>query len=247
MGAACWLRLAWLALLRPARSFRASAAADQPMLRINAPGHIARITRIATDAAERFAVTASDDKTVRVWLLPDGALLRVIWLPSGEGDLGKAYAVALSPDGSTIAVAAGLHLGATSICSTARLGRCCSGCLTCRTSSTTWRFSPDGKRLAAPAPLVINGIRVFDVLDGYRALPSDGDYRDHSRGWISTAPVVWCRRASTGSCGFIRRTVTTSRPRRPESPGSADHSPSRSRPTGSISPSGIRTVRRWRC
>ena len=91
MGAA---RLVWLAALALLMAAPARAQPDglpsEPMLRINAPSHIGLIKRIATDAAERFAVTASDDKTVRVWSLPDGTLQRVIWLPSGEGNLGKA-------------------------------------------------------------------------------------------------------------------------------------------------------------
>src|SRR5215469_3235310 len=87
----------------PARA-QSDGLPSEPMLRINAPSHIASFRRIATDASERFAVTASDDKTVRVWSRPDGALERVIWLPSADGNLGKAYAVALSPDGGTIAV-----------------------------------------------------------------------------------------------------------------------------------------------
>ena len=48
--------------------------------------------------------TASDDKTVRVWSLPDGRLQRVVRLPIDYGEIGQAYAVAISPDGSTIAV-----------------------------------------------------------------------------------------------------------------------------------------------
>jgi WD40 repeat protein len=93
-----------VALIAGMMSARADELPSEPMLRINAPSHIALVRRIAIDAAERFAVTVSDDKTVRVWSLPDGTLQRVIWVPSGDGDLGKALAVALSPDGSTIAV-----------------------------------------------------------------------------------------------------------------------------------------------
>jgi hypothetical protein len=48
-------------------------------------------------------VTGSIDKTVRVWSLADGALARTIRLPAGPGNVGKAYAVALSPDGELIA------------------------------------------------------------------------------------------------------------------------------------------------
>jgi|GEM_PF-6322930 len=42
--------------------------------RIEPGGHTAPIWRIDTDAAERILVTGSDDKTVRLWSLPDGAL-----------------------------------------------------------------------------------------------------------------------------------------------------------------------------
>jgi WD40 repeat protein len=76
----------------------------EPMLNIDAKGHGTQIFRIATDRAERFAVTASSDKTVRIWSLPDGQLKRVLRLPSGREHLGKAFAVALSPDGATVAV-----------------------------------------------------------------------------------------------------------------------------------------------
>ncbi len=43
--------------------------------------HGAAIKRIDTDAENRFAVTASDDKTVRVWSLPEGRLMRLLRLP----------------------------------------------------------------------------------------------------------------------------------------------------------------------
>ena len=116
---------------------------SEPMLRIDAQGHNGEVRAIATDAKERFAVTASEDKTVRVWSLPDGKLQRTIWLPSGNGEVGKAYAVALSPDGATIA--AGGWTGewpatTTSICSTAPPVHWRSSCLACPTLSCTWLF-----------------------------------------------------------------------------------------------------------
>jgi WD40 repeat protein len=49
-------------------------------------------------------VTASNDKTVRVWSLPDGRLLKTLRLPLDFGDIGKSHAVAISPDGNTVAV-----------------------------------------------------------------------------------------------------------------------------------------------
>ena len=44
----------------------------EPILRIEAGQHTAQIQRVDIDAANKFAVTASYDKTVRVWSLPDG-------------------------------------------------------------------------------------------------------------------------------------------------------------------------------
>jgi WD40 repeat protein len=44
----------------------------EPLLRLNTDRHTDAIPGIATDAQNRFLVTASDDKTARVWSLPDG-------------------------------------------------------------------------------------------------------------------------------------------------------------------------------
>ena len=203
MGAA---RLVWLAALALLMAAPARAQSDglptEPMLRINAPSHIAMIRRIATDAAERFAVTASDDKTVRVWSLPDGTLQRVIWLPSGEGNLGKAYAVALSPDGGTIAVGGWTSPTGptrTSICSTGPPGRWCGGCPACRTSSSFGVLA--GRQAACRRARRGEGIRVFDAADGYRPLPSDGDYGGDSY-WVDFDRAG--RLVSASLDGFVR-------------------------------------------
>jgi WD40 repeat protein len=75
-----------------------------PVLRIETGLHTAAITEISVDATNRFLVTASFDKTVRLWELPSGRLLRTLRVPIGEGSDGKLYSVAISPDGGTIAV-----------------------------------------------------------------------------------------------------------------------------------------------
>ena len=75
-----------------------------PFPRIETGMHTASIKRISVDRAERFVVTGSYDKTVRIWSLPEGKLLRTLRLPIGEGHVGKVYAVAISPDGETVAV-----------------------------------------------------------------------------------------------------------------------------------------------
>src|SRR5215475_7707526 len=75
-----------------------------PLPRLETGMHTAVIKRIATDAAGRWAVTASDDKTARVWEVASGRQLVVLRPPQDVGDEGKLYAVALSPDGKVVAV-----------------------------------------------------------------------------------------------------------------------------------------------
>jgi WD40 repeat protein len=58
--------------------------------------HTAAITRIGIDAANRYLVTGSEDKTVRVWELASGRLLRTIRPPIGAHNEGKIFSVALS-------------------------------------------------------------------------------------------------------------------------------------------------------
>jgi WD40 repeat protein len=154
----------------------------EPILRIETGQHGAQIRRIDTDAANQFAVTASDDKTARVWSLPDGRLQRVLRLPIDYGDIGKAYSVAISPDASTIAV--GGWTGTTDHFNIFLFDRA-SGTLKQRLSDLPevinhLAYSADGQRLAAS--LDDNGIRVFDAVNGYHLLPSDTQYGDGSYG-----------------------------------------------------------------
>ncbi|MCP4657091.1 MAG: hypothetical protein GY856_16910, partial [bacterium] len=138
------------------------------VLRIETGMHTAMIRRIGVDAGERFLVTGSLDKTVRVWDLDDGGPLGILRPPIGEGNEGKIYAVALSPDGET--VAAGGWTTGTSEPESLYLFDRASGRLVRRIAGlpevvNPLAFSPNGRRLAA-ALGGANGIRLFRVRDG---------------------------------------------------------------------------------
>ena len=64
--------------------------------------HTAPIRQMALDARENLLVTASEDKSLRLWDPRTLTCLRVLRPPMGPGDCGKLYAVALSPDGATV-------------------------------------------------------------------------------------------------------------------------------------------------
>ena len=80
---------------------------SRPQFRLNPEMHTAKIYRVDLDRREQFAVTASDDKSVLVWELDSGKMQKRLRLPAALGGAGKAYAVAISPDGEEIAVGAG--------------------------------------------------------------------------------------------------------------------------------------------
>jgi WD40 repeat protein len=84
--------------LEPAEFF------DQPVLRIQTKQHTSRIFRLAVDAEQRYLVTGSTDKTVRVWSLPDMKLQSILRVPIGPAQVGQIHALAISPDARLIAV-----------------------------------------------------------------------------------------------------------------------------------------------
>ena len=155
------------------------ACPDQrPFLRIETGMHTAMINRIGVDAACSLLATASDDKTVRLWSLPDGKLKRVVRLPIGEGNAGKVYATALSPDGRLLAAGGwdaawdktgkhSLTLVDLSNGAIRRLGAF-------EDVIDHLAFSADGRRIAVGLGLK-NGVRVLDSATGAELL-ADRDY-----------------------------------------------------------------------
>lgn len=92
-------------------------SAPQPILRIDAGMHNAPIRRIALDRAGQWLVTASEDRTAKVWDLATGRLAQSLRPPLGEDDEGKLFALAIAPSGNMVAVAGstGMWAGSASV------------------------------------------------------------------------------------------------------------------------------------
>jgi WD40 repeat protein len=76
-----------------------------PILRVETGMHTTLIRRVVVDAARNRLITASDDKTIRVWQMPEARLLQILRVPMDEGHEGQLFALAASPDGTTVAAA----------------------------------------------------------------------------------------------------------------------------------------------
>ncbi len=185
-----WRRaLRWLVLLLllPTLAFQLHAGAppDTPFLRIETGMHTAMINRIDLDAAERWLVTASDDKTARVWDLTSGKLLQTMRPPLGSGNESKLYAVAISPDGETVAVGGWTGWDWGGKCFIYLFDRA-SGKLTRRSNDLPngilhLAYSPDGRYLAAALGRD-NGVRVYRASD-LAEVGQDTDYGSDSN-WV---------------------------------------------------------------
>lgn len=149
---------------------------SEPILRIDPGEHTAEIRSIATDDAGRWLVTASFDKTARVWDARDGHLVTTLRPPIGTGYEGQLAAVALSPDGQTVAL--GGNTGGNNPLSVFLFNRA-SGRLLRRligmsSTVTNLAFSPDGRSLAAATA---TGLFLFATADG-QMVGRDRDYGD---------------------------------------------------------------------
>jgi hypothetical protein len=154
----------------------------EPFLALDPGVHTSAIWGLDADNDGRFLVTGSDDKTVRVWSAEDGRLLLAIRVPRGPGDLGKIFAVAISPDGGTVAAGGctGNAPGNFNIYLFDRAAGREIGRITALPSRITHlAFSPDGTKLAVLCGK--NGIRLFDSRT-LGEIAADTDYADESWG-----------------------------------------------------------------
>ncbi len=81
-----------------------AAPPTTPAIRVDTTMHTALVRRIAYDASRERLISASDDKTVRIWSLGNGRLERTLRVPIDKEHEGQLFALAVSPDGNHIAV-----------------------------------------------------------------------------------------------------------------------------------------------
>ena len=170
-------------VILPGLCARAQNLYERPVLVVDPDMHTAGSKTAAADAAGRFLVTGSHDKTVRIWSASDGNLLRTIRMPAGPGPIGAIYAVAMSPDGNI--VAAGGYGEGEGVFAIYLFDRN-TGTMTKRieglpTVVLELAFSADGRYLAAVCGSR-GGLRVFDRDNNWPEAFRDASYDDKSYG-----------------------------------------------------------------
>ncbi len=157
----------------------------KPILQLETGMHIAPINWFDIDANEQFLMTASNDKTLRLWDLTTGGLITTYRIPIGAGSEGFLQAVAISPHGEWIA--GGGKTGfewdrSTSIyLFNRKTGKLFKRLVGLPEVISRLCFSPDGQYLAASlvASSVGKGIRVWETQQWTQVF-SDTNYGDRS-------------------------------------------------------------------
>jgi WD40 repeat protein len=189
----------------------ASAQSAEPILRMELGTHNASIFSIAIDRSNRILVTGSEDKTARVWDISGRTkLLSILRPPVGEEEQGHIFAVALSPDGRS--VACGGRTGKP------KKGDACVYLFDRDTAALTRRlgglpgwvqhlaYTSDGRFLVAVTgerggKVSWTGMSIFRLPD-YALVAEDRDYGNYIR-WVESSPSG-SQLATTCLDGFVR-------------------------------------------
>jgi len=180
-----------------------SGVREEPILRMEMGMHSAWITCIAVDPQNRFIVTGAQDKTIPLWELSTGKLVRVFRPQIGEGPTGMIFAVAVSPDGKMIACGGMTKSESETFYSIYLFDRE-SGKLVQRIGGLSYiilriAYSKDGRFLVVGMGKG-GGIRIYRTSD-YSIVGEDGDYGDAIYGADFDGNG---RLVTTSKDGFIR-------------------------------------------
>lgn len=170
-----------MALLAAPASQAAPQFPENPVAVVESGAHGAPIRNMDVDQAERWIVTGSDDKSIRIWAAETGQLVSTLRVPLGPGKVGQIYAVAISPDGNWIA-AGGLTGNLSDNHRIYILDRASGAVLHVIEDLPEividLAVSANGRRLAASL-WGANGVRLYDA-SNWTEIGRDPDYGDSS-------------------------------------------------------------------
>ncbi len=98
------MRLLFLLPIMLLTTVLAMAQPTEPILRVENEMHTAITRRVSVDKAGKYILTASEDKTARLWDAATGQLLKIYRIPINKDNDGKIFACALYPDASRAVV-----------------------------------------------------------------------------------------------------------------------------------------------
>ena len=179
----------------------------QPIPRLETGMHTGPIWRLSVDAQERFLVTASKDKTARVWDLAGGnlKLLQILRVPIGDAPFeGQLFGAAVSPDGKEVAAAGytggkNLHNFTIYIFDLAS-GRIKHTIPDLPVEISYLTFSPDGRFLAVTL-VGAQGLRIYSSHD-WSEIYRDKESYTYDSYWADFDPQN--RLVTTSYDGYLR-------------------------------------------